>query len=90
MPSQSSAAGAVLEGDNLVRAPLWVSYLWRCFSRSITDTKIQKKRHGPVPRGKLSVGRLLLAVHRLVLRLGQPLGSPNVTASHRCSVSVRS
>lgn len=89
MPGQSSAADAVLEGDNKVWASLWVSFLWHCFCRSITDTKIQKNHHGPVPRGKLSVGRLLLAINRLALSLDQPLGSPNATASHHCSISVR-
>lgn len=53
------------------------------------DTKIQKKQHGLVPQGELSVWRLLLAVHRLVLRWGQPLGSPTVTGSHHCSISIR-
>lgn len=51
------------------------------------DTKIQKKQHGLVPQGMLSVGRLLLAVHRLCL--GQSLVSPNVTGSHHCSISIR-
>lgn len=35
------------------------------------DTKIQKKQYGLVPQDKLSVQRLILAVHRLVLCLGQ-------------------
>lgn len=53
------------------------------------DTKIQKKQHGLVPQGELSAWRLLLAVHKLVLCLGQPLGLPNVTGSHHCSISLR-
>lgn len=64
-----------------------LAILCPCFSRSIVDTKIQKKQHGLVLQGELSVWRLLLAVHRLCL--GQPLGSPNVTGSRHCSISIR-
>lgn len=41
------------------------------------------------PGASWSAGSLLLAIHRPMLRLGQPLGSPNVTVSHHCSISIR-